>query len=43
MLKKLASGFDALQELMANLTEGTKVRVGAGYEPAVTSAKKVFI
>ena len=41
MLKKLAAGFDAFQELMANLTEGTKVRVGPGCEPALTSAKNV--
>ena len=41
MLKKLAAGFDAFQELMANLTEGTKVRVGPGCEPVLTSAKSV--
>ena len=38
ILNKLAAGFDAFQELMANLTEGTKVRVGPGCEPALTSA-----
>ena len=41
MVKKLAAGFDAFQELMANLTEGTKVTVGLGCEPALTSAKNV--
>ena len=28
MMKQLAAGYDAFQELLANLTEGTKVRVG---------------
>ena len=27
-MKRLAAGFDAFQDLMANLTEGTKVRGG---------------
>ena len=30
MMKRLAAGFDAFQDLMANLTEGTKVRGGVG-------------
>ena len=41
ILNKLAASFDAFRELMANLTEGTKVRVGPGCEPTLTSAKKV--